>query len=136
MVGRFEFATADRILFGWGTSTELPEIASRFGRRIFVVTSGSARPEALVSRIAEAVNCVRFAVRGEPAVQQVEAGAALARDSACDLVVAIGGGSVIDAGKAIAALMTNPRPVVDYLEVIGAGRRSSLFLPRLEPARK
>jgi alcohol dehydrogenase class IV len=60
-----------------------------------------------------------FQVRGEPTIAMAEEGAQRARDTGCDLVVAVGGGSVIDAGKAIAALITNRAPIRDYLEVVG-----------------
>jgi alcohol dehydrogenase class IV len=63
-----------------------------------------------------------FAVAGEPTVDAIRRGTALARDEGCDVVVAIGGGSVIDAGKALAALLTNPGDPLDYLEVIGRGK--------------
>jgi alcohol dehydrogenase class IV len=52
----------------------------------------------------------------------VQQGSALAREVGCDLIVAMGGGSAIDAGKAIAALLANPGNLLDYLEVIGEGR--------------
>jgi len=52
----------------------------------------------------------------------VELGTAHARRERCDVVIALGGGSVIDAAKAIAALITNEAPLRDYLEVIGKGR--------------
>ena len=55
---------------------------------------------------------------GEPSTADVEAGVTAARTGGCDLVVAIGGGSPLDAGKAIAALLTNDEPPLDYLEVV------------------
>src|SRR5690606_39047218 len=61
-------------------------------------------------------------IRGEPEVQTVEDGVELACRDGCDLVLAIGGGSVIDAGKAIAALLTNPGNPRQYLEVVGQGK--------------
>ena len=56
---------------------------------------------------------------GEPDVHTVQTGAVLACSNQCEIVISIGGGSVIDAGKAIAALVTNQRDLLDYLEVIG-----------------
>ena len=56
-----------------------------------------------------------FRVASEPTVSLVEQGTAHARAERCDVVVALGGGSVIDAGKAIAALITNDAPIREYL---------------------
>jgi alcohol dehydrogenase class IV len=65
---------------------------------------------------------VPFAVNGEPSVDLIRRGTAYARAEGCDLVIAIGGGSAIDAGKALAAMLTNPGDPLDYLEVIGRGQ--------------
>ncbi len=70
-----------------------------------------------------------FAVQGEPSVQDALAGVAAVRAAGCDLVISCGGGSALDAGKAIAALATNPGDVYDYLEVIG--RAQPLLAPPL-----
>jgi alcohol dehydrogenase class IV len=116
----FEFATATRIVFGAGRLAAVGPIAAEMGAHALLVSSGSARSAALVKLLHEdGVATTAFSVRGEPTIALVEQGAALARDTACDLVISIGGGSVIDAGKAIAALITNRAPVRDYLEVVG-----------------
>lgn len=115
MNSAFEFATAARIVFGAGKAGEIAAAARSMGRRTFLVASARWRyllPDAAVI----------FEVRGEPTVGVARRGAALARGEHCDVVVSIGGGSAIDAGKAIAALAANPGDVLDYLEVIGAGR--------------
>jgi alcohol dehydrogenase class IV len=106
---RFEFATATRVLFGEGVSRDLPAM----GARPLVVTGASGR---------HARDGVRFPVEGEPTVDHVRRGVALAQAESCDHVIAIGGGSAIDAGKAIAALLANPGDPLDYLEVVGLGR--------------
>jgi alcohol dehydrogenase class IV len=62
-----------------------------------------------------------FVVPGEPTVELVREGTALCRACRADVVIAIGGGSVIDAAKAIAALATNSGEPLDYLEVVGRG---------------
>jgi len=71
---------------------------------------------------AAGVACERLEVAGEPTVDLVRQGAAMARETGCQTVVAIGGGSAIDTGKAIAALLANGGDPLDYLEVIGQGR--------------
>jgi len=65
---------------------------------------------------------VPFAITGEPEIEAVRRGVALAHEESCDVVVAIGGGSAIDAGKAVSALLTNPGDPLEYLEVIGRGQ--------------
>ena len=66
-----------------------------------------------------------FSVPGEPELDTVRAGTALARRESCDVVIGMGGGSVLDAGKAIAAMITNEGELLDYLEIIGNGKRLS-----------
>lgn len=71
---------------------------------------------------ASGVDPVRFAVVGEPKLETVQQGTAIAKENACDMVVAVGGGSAIDAAKAISAMLNNPGELLDYVEVIGRGR--------------
>jgi alcohol dehydrogenase class IV len=111
---RFEFATANRILFGEGSIQEAAAAAAQMGCRPLVVTG--ATPRAPLP-----VDGVPFRVSGEPTVQLIRDGAEYARNERCDVVVAVGGGSVLDTGKALAALLTNPGDPLDYLEVIGGG---------------
>jgi alcohol dehydrogenase class IV len=116
---RFEFATATRIIFGEGTAASLPDLVRSFGTRPLVVTGASPkRTEGLVA----ALSAATFAVSGEPTVDMIREGARYAKDSACDVVISIGGGSVIDAGKAIAAIATNGGEPLEFLEMVGTGR--------------
>jgi alcohol dehydrogenase class IV len=117
MMRDFEFATAARIVFGPGSVRQLPFAVQQFGKRPLLVTG--RRPHSALNKL----NPVQFSVSGEPTVDQAREGARLAREQACDVVVALGGGSAIDAGKAIAALATNPGDVLDYLEVVGKGQK-------------
>jgi alcohol dehydrogenase class IV len=124
MVSPFEFATAARIIFGVGVITQLGSVAAEHGRRALVVTGrdpARAQPVLEVIRAAGLTTTV-FCVAGEPSTDDAERGVAAARAGACDLVIAVGGGSPLDAGKAIAALLRNPGPALDYLEVVGRGR--------------
>src|SRR5581483_1751763 len=121
---QFEFATAGRILFGAGTVRQAAPAAKEFGRRALLVMGRSPdRVQSLAKALNGAsVSCTLFPVESEPTVEMIARGLEAARREECDFVVSFGGGSVIDAGKAIAALLTNPGELMDYLEVIGRGQ--------------
>ncbi len=121
---RFEFATATRILFGPGTFQEVAPLAAGMGRRAFVVTGHSVeRAAPLLGELREQrVESDVFNVSGEPTTDVALAGVGRARETGCDFVIGVGGGSVLDTGKAIAALLTNRGDLFDYLEVIGRGQ--------------
>lgn len=114
----FEFATAARIVFGEGEARRIAELAAPHGRALVVTGSNPDRVRPLVGKISHSI----FAVAGEPTIDEVCAGLEQARSEECACVVSIGGGSAIDAGKAIAALFTNDGEPLDYLEVIGRGQ--------------
>lgn len=119
----FEFATANRIVFGPGRIQELPDLARKNGRSaLLVIGSTGERSENVRRHLAgRGVTVVPFHIPGEPTIEIANEGAAQTRYHTCDSVIGFGGGSVIDAAKAIAALATNRRPAIDYLEVIGKG---------------
>lgn len=121
---RFEFATATRIVFGAGTLGEVGDLAADMGQRALVVTGRSADRAAPLLALLDGANVdyVTFAVEAEPTVELARNGTSMAMRNRCDLVIGLGGGSVIDTGKAIAALMANPGDPFDYLEVIGGGQ--------------
>jgi alcohol dehydrogenase class IV len=117
----FEFATANRVLFGAGRADDLPALLAGLGSRALVCTgSRPDRHEPLIARLPLPV--ALFAVAGEPTVDLAGRAVAAAREHEADVVVAVGGGSVIDLGKALAMLLANGGEPLDYLEVIGAGR--------------
>ncbi|MBZ5514738.1 MAG: iron-containing alcohol dehydrogenase [Acidobacteriia bacterium] len=124
---RFEFASAARIIFGPGAVREVARAARALGQRALLVTGRQTRPSAGLAADLEAagVSLVTFSVPAEPTVELVREGRSLGRAERCDLVIGFGGGSALDAAKAIAALLTNNRDVMDYLEVIGAGQALS-----------
>ena len=120
-VSSFEFASADRVLFGVGRSTELPALLRALGNRVLVCTGANPeRHRALISALP--IPAEIFVVAGEPTVQSARSGVEAARAHGADVVVAIGGGSVLDLGKAVAMLLGNGGDPLDYLEVIGAGQ--------------
>jgi alcohol dehydrogenase class IV len=120
---RFEFATANRIIFGEGAVSELPSAAAGLGSRALFVTGSSVeRSAAHRQAVSEAgLSTELFCTHGEPTVAAVLEGLDTARSHGCDLVIALGGGSALDAGKAIAGLLPNPGEIHDYLEVVGKG---------------
>jgi alcohol dehydrogenase class IV len=121
---RFEFAIATRIIFGPGTLSEVGPIAATMGHRALVVTGRTvARAAPLLDALStEGVEAITYPVAGEPTIEVARQGTQRARDASCDLVIGFGGGSAIDAGKAIAAILTNGGDPLDYLEVIGGGK--------------
>jgi alcohol dehydrogenase class IV len=120
----FEFATATRIVFGPGKITELPALAKLHGHKVLWVTGEHPeRQEPIRQTLQEAgFQTVLFSIRGEPCVTQIREGVRVASEAGCELVISIGGGSVVDAGKALAALVTQPEDVMRYLEVVGRGQ--------------
>ena len=121
---QFEFVTAGRILFGSGKIKELAAIASSLGSRALFVTGRNAeRAQSHADRTeANGVATRILTLTGEPTIANVQQGVKAARTFNADLIVGFGGGSAIDAAKAIAALATNPGEPLDYLEVIGRGQ--------------
>ena len=118
----FEFATAACIRFGAGKAREVTEAAIAMGSRALVVTGASEASFERAIRLVKSLIHLPLAIFGEPTIDAIRAGAAKAREANCDVVVAIGGGSAIDAGKALAAMLANPGDPLDYLEVIGRGQ--------------
>lgn len=117
----FDFCGPDRILFGSGCLSRLPGLIRPWGRRgILVVGQSTDRSDACLSELSHnGMEVTRLQIDGEPTVDQVRKGAALAKQIGAEWVLGIGGGSVIDSGKAVAALATNAGDPLDYLEVIG-----------------
>ncbi len=120
----FEFATATRIIFGSGGLAQIGGIARELGGSALIVTGRSvSRATPLVALLEKSgIATAVFSVSGEPTLDTVTHGITTAREAHCDLVISFGGGSAIDAGKAIAAMLTNPGELLDYLEVIGRGQ--------------
>ncbi len=121
---QFEFATAGRIVFGDGAARQVASAVKSWGKRVLLVTGrDSTRADILrADPLTRSATNPPFSVYVEPTLDLIAQGVQQARESECGVVVAIGGGSAIDAGKAIAGLLTNPGEVLDYLEVVGQGK--------------
>lgn len=120
----FEFASAQRIIFGPRTIDQLPELAQGLGRRALLLTGADPkRIRPWVDALIDAdLLAAQTAVNKEPDIAAVQDITNTARSAQADLIIAIGGGSVMDAGKAVAALLANGGDVLDYLEVVGKGK--------------
>lgn len=118
-VTSFTFGTAGQIVFGPGRSGELPGIVAALGSRPLVVTG--SHPERHRTLLDALDAAAVFPVDREPTLDLVRAGAAAATEHQADVIVGLGGGSVMDAAKIIAALVANGGDPLDYAEVIGRG---------------
>ena len=118
----FEFATAGRIMAGAGRAAELPGVLAALGSRVLVCTGANpARHASLLAGLG--LPAAMFPVAGEPTAELARAGVAAAREHGADVIAAIGGGSVIDLGKAVAMLLANGGDPLDYLEVVGSAQK-------------
>lgn len=120
---KFEFMTASRIIVERGGLKQVGKLAKSFGQRVLLVGRLASDDTKKAIEILNNEGCIVTSVnvKGEPSVDSINEILELSRMNQCEVVVAIGGGSVLDSGKTIAALMTNTNDIMDYLEVIGNG---------------
>ena len=120
----FEFATAGRIIFGPGTVAQVGPEAGKMGKRAFIVTGRrSERALPVLEQLSKhKIDSVIFNVTAEPTTTLATSVIEAARAAKSEVVISIGGGSVIDTGKVVAAMLTNTGELADYLEIVGAGR--------------
>lgn len=119
----FEFQTAPHVIVGRGTLSRLPQLSKGFGTKALAVTGRDvSRAAEMLAALRDAgVSTAEFAVAGEPTLDEVRAGVRRIKAEGLDLVIGFGGGSAIDAAKAMAVIATNSGEPLDYLEVIGRG---------------
>jgi len=123
----FSTVRLPRIIFGENTHQQLPSLAATYGRQILLVigaVSFCATP--YWSQLRDALKAAELQwnnviIDGEPSPQQVDKIVAQFHQTGIDCVLAIGGGSVLDAAKAIAGLLPQGNTVMDYLEGVGKG---------------
>lgn len=122
-ISPFSVRTATEIVFGRGEAGKAPERILAIGQRVLLVHgAGSSRADPLAEAlIAKGAFLSRLSVAGEPDLTLMEQMTAQARAFKPDVVVGYGGGSAIDAAKAVAALVPATRPILDHLEVVGKG---------------
>ncbi len=112
----FSIQSPPRILFGRGEVSKAPALVSAFGPRgVIVHGTNTTRAAPLLA----ALDAIAVTCPSEPTLAMLEAALAIARAHAPDWVLAIGGGAVLDMGKALAAMIPQPTPVIDHLEGVG-----------------
>jgi len=121
MAASFSLRLPEAVIFGSGTMAQLPKEAASRGRRpLIVIGGGSARQSGLLDRVRAGLveaglePAVFEGVEPDPSLETVERGRAEYRRHECDLVIALGGGSVLDVGKAIGALARADEPVATF----------------------
>ncbi len=124
----FDFHSVPRIVFGRGQFARAGELAAALGDKALIVSSASAARTGLTARLGEMLQQAGVAGTvveqvGEPQVDDVDAALATARREACTLAIGLGGGSAIDAAKAVAGLVANGGRAGDYMEVVGLGKK-------------
>jgi len=125
MISPFSVSPLPQIRFGVGVCSLLPALAATLGRRVLLVTGGysfRASPlyaELLTGLQRSQLSWEEFRVEQEPSPQLVDEAVRIFRESGIQVVIGIGGGSVLDAAKAIAGLLPSGRSVMEYLEGVG-----------------
>lgn len=124
---KFEFTTSGRIIFGNGAIQQLPQHVALLGRKAFLLCGKNThRIDSLIENLNRAgIITSTFRISTEPTVPIIQQAIQHARSNGCDVIIGIGGGSVIDAGKAVSAMLTNSGELLEYLEVIGEGKSVS-----------
>ncbi|MGN1089263.1 MAG: iron-containing alcohol dehydrogenase [Huintestinicola sp.] len=118
----FQYNLPVNLIFGRGKAHKAGEIASEYGKKALVVTgTGSTKRSGLLDRVVSSLNaagidCEVFdRVTQNPLTTTVYEGVALAKESGCDMILGVGGGSVMDAAKAIAFCCVNDGDISDYI---------------------
>lgn len=123
----FRFARAPRIVFGPGAAGDLAGIVRAFGSSVLLVTGSrslesSGKMAAVCASLRDGgLTVSRAVVDGEPSPELVDAIVAGHRDRGVEVVLAVGGGSVLDAGKAVSAMLPREGSVFRFLEGVGSG---------------
>lgn len=123
----FQIARLPRLFFGEGSLDALPGLVAEYGRKVLLVTGArslrdSSHWQALTRGLEHrGVGWAQVAIADEPSPERVDAAVRCHGGEGFEVVVGLGGGSVLDAAKAIAGLLPSGRPVLDFLEDVGRG---------------
>ncbi len=130
----FSFAATPQLHFGAGKISILPSLIKSFGKKILLITGvrsfdSSFGPKFLHQLESNDISLNRYTIDKEPTPSMIDLCIREFYSSRPDIVVAIGGGSVLDAGKAIAAMLPLNLPVKDYLEGVGTKTHPGIKIP-------
>ena len=135
MVKPFQFSRLPLIYFGTGKISVLPGLIRRYGNAIILVTDqssfiNSSYAEALFESFRkEGIRYHHIVIPGEPSPEMIDTAVEKFNNEAADAVVSVGGGSVLDAGKAISAMIHVQGSVKEYLEGVGTREHPGTKLP-------
>jgi alcohol dehydrogenase class IV len=121
----FEFATTHRIIFGRGVYEQIGQLITSFGNYPLLVTGAPPKITQIIFDILnkKTSHTEVLTVDCEPTVFSIQSGIDFARKNKIDTVVGLGGGSALDTAKTIAVLAPNPGDIIEYLEIIGGGKK-------------
>ncbi len=135
MVKPFQFASLPKIIFQPGGLEKLPALIKSYGNNVILVTGkrsfiNSEKANLLFRKLKkEGINYDTVTIAGEPSPDDIDRNVSRLRTEKFDCVAGIGGGSVLDAGKALSAMMYKTGTVLDYLEVVGTKDHPGTKLP-------
>lgn len=134
---QFTFLTAQKILFKTGAVGEIAQYVGDYGKNFLIVVDPFFKESETMTKVKAQLESIGAKytvygeVAGEPTVEQVDEVCAIAKEAGCDAVISIGGGSNIDVGKAVAALVTNGDLAVDYMEYVSVGKGKKITVEPL-----
>ncbi len=125
----FTFLTVGKIVFKSGAIAEIGKYVKEYGRNFLIVVDPFFKESDVMRVVKEQLDSIQVKytvygeVSGEPTVEQADEVCEIALRDGCDAVISIGGGSNIDVGKAVAVMITNGAPAIDYMEYVGKGKK-------------
>lgn len=135
MVSSFKLSGVPRLIFGTGSINQLPDLLRGYGEKYLLITgatsfSSTEKGKIFLNAVENTNNVIyRGRIIKEPSPSDIDEIVHEYRGKEVDVVVAIGGGSVLDAGKAVSAMLPMGEPVKDYLEVIGRKTHPGYKIP-------
>jgi alcohol dehydrogenase class IV len=135
MVEPFQLAKIPKIIFRAGAITDLPGIVKSYGKKIILVTGKNSFIKSepgrnIISEFNESgIDFSHIVITGEPSPEVVDKAVSSLSNEEFKLVIGIGGGSVLDAGKAISAMMYKSESLIEFLEEVGELEHNGTKLP-------